>query len=205
MARDSFFERQKKEAAKKREQIKKSEEIKKDDKLIYDKKEGVFQNIAEHNKQKAADARTPVHINKFTVVSLLLPPLIISFISAFHLVRFFNIGNIEWVSIFLAASFEVLSLSALIAIKELSVLDKFSKAALWIMILLLVSLQISGNVYSVWAHIDKTMASGVALLLGVHAGNGINRAVAIFQGSILPISALAFIKILANYLTRKAR
>ena len=140
------------------------------------------------------------NINWGIVTILGVSPLIISFISAIHVYEFFMIGNSPRLSIALAGSFEFLAMASLVAIWELKSLTKSTRAALWSMILLLVLLMISGNVYSTWLNLNDVGVNEVSELLDMEMGNSVKRAVAFAQGAILPVVSLSFIKILANYI-----
>ena len=140
------------------------------------------------------------NINWGIVTILGVSPIIISVISAVHIYEFFKIGNSEILSIALAGSFEFLAMASLVAIWELKSLNKSTIAALWAMILLLVLLMISGNVYSTWLNLNDVGVNEVSKLLGMEMGDTVKRAVAFVQGALLPIMSLSFIKILANYI-----
>jgi len=140
------------------------------------------------------------NINWFIVTVLGIPPMIISIISAVHIFDFFLVGNSKILAIALAGSFEFLAMASLVAIWELKSMNKTTVLALWSMILLMLLLMITGNVYSTWLNLNSEGVTAISELIGAEMGPSVKRGVATLQGAILPICSLTFIKILANYI-----
>ena len=80
----------------------------------------------------------------FTFVALYVCTAGISF---FHAVEFFNIGNLHWMSIVLAAVFEIGQATVL---ASLLLTDNKKALMPWILMILLTTVQVIGNVYSTY-------------------------------------------------------
>ena len=91
--------------------------------------------------------------NKYkTLISLFVCLYVmVAGISFFHAIDFFNVGNNYWMSVILAFAFEVAQAAVLFAI--LTTNHKKSWLA-WIMLILLVTVQCSANVYSVYKYMS---------------------------------------------------
>jgi len=138
-----------------------------------------------------------------TIGTFSLPPAITSLVSAIHLYVWFSIGQNSILAVLLAIAFELLSIGSFVSITQLKILDDFARRAVWIAIFLLAGLQILGNVYSVFVYINTnstTLVEHAAALFKMEVGDTINRWLSILLGSILPITSLFFLKILASYL-----
>ncbi len=170
---------------------------KKEQELVYNPDAGLF------SRERKENTGTVSKINWFIVSMLIISPLIISIISAIHIYEFFQIGNSPLLAGVLAGAFEFLTMSALVAIWEFQILTKATRVFLWLMMLLLVFLMIAGNVYSTWLHLDVIQVERISALLNWNMGDSVSRVVAVFQGAILPITSLGFIKILVNYIIKR--
>lgn len=91
--------------------------------------------------------------NKYkTLISLFVCLYVmVAGISFFHAIDFFNVGNNYWMSVILAFAFEVAQAAVLFAI--LTTNHKKSWLA-WTMLILLVTVQCSANVYSVYKYMS---------------------------------------------------
>ena len=91
--------------------------------------------------------------NKYkTLISLFVCLYVmVAGISFFHAIDFFNVGNNYWMSVILAFAFEVAQAAVLFAI--LTTNHKKSWLA-WTMLILLVTVQCSANVYSVYKYMN---------------------------------------------------
>lgn len=89
---------------------------------------------------------------KILIILFSILYICVSFISFYHSIEFMNIGNEKWMAIILGAAFEVGQMSCLLA---LLLTDKNRKAYLpWILMFVLTSVQVIGNVYSVFKYIS---------------------------------------------------
>jgi len=131
---------------------------------------------------------------KFTIWSLLTPPIIISFVSMYHLVTLFDIGDTFLLSCISAGSFEVLSIAALVALGQIK-----NKLSIWVAIILLFLLQALGNVYYIFINIELTHVENMANLFNIEPTMAVNRIIALSLGIIFPAASLTFIKMLSNY------
>lgn len=135
-------------------------------------------------------------------ISFIVPPLVISVISMIHVVSFFELSNTTWLSWALAAAFEFASISALFA---LTALTKIKKNTIWILFFAIVVMQVIGNMYHSYVHMDPTNPDLLKLLTIV----GIDavalpwtlRILGFLQGGVLPIVALTFVKAVVEYLS----
>ena len=90
-----------------------------------------------------------------TIVFLLVPVLS-SFISTVHLISFFELGNYTWMSILLAICYEIGSITSFITP---FILTKINKNLLWSIFIILVVLQIFGNVYFSFNYINMQLVT----------------------------------------------
>lgn len=150
-------------------------------------------------KPKPATKPTPTQRNMFTVVSLLIPPVLISFISALHMFEFFLMANPPFMAIVLAASYEILNIAVLVAIWQFSVMSKGTRTFIWSALFVLVALLIVGNCYANYLHLDPEAISKFAAQWGLPNDVTTSRILALLHGSLLPITTVAFVKAVANY------
>ena len=145
---------------------------------------------------------------KIIIGAFLVVPILSSFISTVHVVSLFSLGNVLWMSIFLAVVFELGQLSSLLA---LAVLDKINKSLVWGIFILLALMQIVGNVYYTFDFIGNRLAENPEWLFS--AGELVNRFtfndvlvedvrfyVSLIIGVPIPLIAVAFLKSLVDYL-----
>ena len=150
-------------------------------------------------KPKPATKPTPTQRNMFTVVSLLIPPVLISFISALHMFEFFLMANPPFMAIVLAVSYEILNIAVLVAIWQFSVMSKGTRTFIWSALFVLVALLIVGNCYANYLHLDPEAISKFAAQWGLPNDVTTSRILALLHGSLLPITTVAFVKAVANY------
>lgn len=129
-----------------------------------------------------------------TFVSLYI---VVSLISTIHVIDFFRLSNPNWLAISLAIAFELgaaASLAALIALK------KMSKWMVWSVFILLAGMQMMGNAYYAYSHLQDFQ--GWSELFGLAEEELIyqKRVLSIISGAILPLIALGFIKSLVDYI-----
>lgn len=80
----------------------------------------------------------------------LLTPIISSIISTIHLIDFFKLGNSYWLSVLLSTVFEIGSIASFLS---LSILNKIKQLPIWIVFIILTSLQMMGNIYYTYNYI----------------------------------------------------
>ena len=146
-------------------------------------------------KQKALD--------RVFVWGFLFLYLLVATISFCHAVQFFNIGNVQWMSIVLAFSFELglaLSLAAIL----LSEKNK-SNVLPWILMTVLTLVQVVGNVYSTFKYISLSeveyyqyLAKPLLFFIEDVEENTIQVIVSWIIGAILPIIALMMTDMVAT-------
>lgn len=144
---------------------------------------------------------------RLLIISLFLAvPLFSSFISTIHLVELFALGNLDWISIILACVYEVGSIAAFIVP---FVLTKSNKTLLWSIFILLVTMQILGNVYYGFAYInfklsvDPNWLSSFKELMSYFIGNDqalIKIVLSCLIGIPIPTISLFFLKSTIQYI-----
>ena len=125
-----------------------------------------------------------------------------AFISYCHSIEFFNIGNASWMSYILGAIFELGQATVLASL----LLTNNKKTLLpWCLMLLLTSVQVIGNTYSVYKFIalsdsDYYMYLSNALLFWIEdiSEETIMVIVSWIIGALLPIVALAMTSMVTN-------
>lgn len=138
------------------------------------------------------------NIIKWSIVSIFVGLYaLVSCISTIHVIDFFKLSNPDWLAITLAIAFEVGAAASLAAIV---ILDKTSKALVWMLFIIITSLQIMGNMYYAYTHLQEFQ--GWVELFGMVEEELIfqKRVLSIVSGAILPIVALGFIKSLVDYI-----
>lgn len=142
-------------------------------------------------------------LDKVFIWGFLFLYLLVATISFCHAVQFFNIGNVRWMSIVLAFSFELglaLSLAAIL----LSDKNK-SKALPWILMGILTLVQVIGNVYSTFKYISLSeveyyqyLAKPLLFFIEDVSEDTIQIIVSWIIGAILPIIALMMTDMVAT-------
>lgn len=134
-------------------------------------------------------------LNKAFIWGFLFLYLMVALISFCHAVQFFNIGNEQWMSIILAFSFE-LGLALSLASILLSDKNK-SQTFPWILMIVLTTVQVVGNVYSVFKYVSLSqeeyyqyLAKPLLFFMEEVDENTIQVVVSWIMGAILPIVAL---------------
>ena len=150
------------------------------------------------------------HYKKIIVTALVIPPLLVSFISTIHVVSFFLLTNKPWLAVVLAIAFEVGALSALAA---LAVMTKISRTSLWVIFIMVTVMQCMGNTYYAYKFISEHMTTNGSSVLywlelfGAEGGDIVSakRILAIVSGAILPIISLSFTHLLVGYISHTPR
>lgn len=142
-------------------------------------------------------------LNKAFIWGFLFLYLMVALISFCHAVQFFNIGNEQWMSIVLAFSFE-LGLALSLASILLSDKNK-SQTFPWILMVALTTVQVVGNVYSVFKHVSLSqedyyqyLAKPLLFFMEEVDENTIQVVVSWIMGAILPIVALLMTDMVAS-------
>lgn len=81
---------------------------------------------------------------KIMLSFFLAVPVLSSVISSIHLVDFFNLSNSLWISIILSITFEIGSIASFLA---LGILKKANRTMLWSVFIIMLLMQVIGNVY----------------------------------------------------------
>jgi hypothetical protein len=138
------------------------------------------------------------NIVKWSIISIFVGLYaLVSTISTIHVIDFFKLSNPDWLAITLAVAFEVGAAASLAAI---IILNKTSKLLIWSLFFMVTSIQIIGNMYYAYSHVQNYQ--GWAELFGLIEEEPIfqKRILAFISGAILPIVALGFIKSLVDYI-----
>lgn len=145
-------------------------------------------------------------IQVLNIIAFLIVPIISSFISTYHIVDFFELGNFTWMAVLLAVTFE---LGALASALSITILDKISKTAVWSIFLILVIFQMIGNVYYTFDFIniaEKTNAGWLdtaSIFINYWYEfdnvNDMKMFLSILLGIPIPLISLAFLKTLVDY------
>jgi hypothetical protein len=162
-------------------------------------------------KPKITIAQTPVSTHddieptkrglttkRISLLAFLAPPIIISIISIIHLYDFFLITNSASMAFSIAFSFELVSISSLIA---LTVLDKINSRALWTVFWLVATYQIIGNVHASFVDINDSLFKKFVEMFWMVDTINSRRLIAIVQGAALPIISLSLIKLAVDYMS----
>ena len=144
-------------------------------------------------------------LNKVFVWGFLFLYLLVACISFCHAVEFFNIGNVNWMSVTLAFAFELglaLSLTAIL------LSDSNSKNVLpWALMIILCAVQVIGNVYSTYKYIALSeteyyqyLAQPLLLWIEEISEETVRIIISWIIGAILPIIALFMTDMVASNL-----
>lgn len=136
-------------------------------------------------------------IARFIIGTFVSLYVVVSIISTIHVIDFFVLSNPLWLAVSLAIAFEI---GAAASLASLIALDKMNKALIWFLFILLTCMQMMGNAYYAYMHIDNFQ--GWVELFGLVDEEVIyqKRILSIISGAILPLVALGFIKSLVDYI-----
>ncbi len=123
--------------------------------------------------------------------------IIVSLISTLHVIEFFEMSNPRWLAISLAVAFEI---GAAASLASIIVLEKTSKTLVWSLFILLTAMQMQGNMFYAYTHLENFQ--DWIDLFGLQEEELITqkRILSIVSGGILPVIALGFIKSLVDYI-----
>lgn len=124
-------------------------------------------------------------------------------ISLCHAIEFFTIGNVKWMAITLASVFE---LGQMIVLSSLLLSDNKKTLLPWILLTILTSVQVVGNVYSVYKYITLSATEYYVYLqkplidwwLSGVSQDTIIVIISWIIGALLPIIALFMTSMVAN-------
>lgn len=148
-------------------------------------------------------------MNKKTLYNIFIWTFIVLYactalISCIHAVDFFSIGNVSWMSIMLACVFE---LGQATVLASLLLSDNKNKIMPWVLMVILTTVQVIGNVYSCFKFISLSEINYYQylqkpLLFWI---NGISEEtvmiiISYIIGALLPIVALCMTTMVANNL-----
>lgn len=122
---------------------------------------------------------------------------ITSIVSTIHVIDFFDLSNPHWLSIILSIAFELGAMACLAAIV---ILDKTSRWMVWVLFSLITAMQMSGNMYYAYTHLENYR--GWIEMFGLEGEDPLmqKRILSFVSGGILPLVALGFIKSLVDYI-----
>lgn len=125
--------------------------------------------------------------------------LAVSLVSTIHIISFYNITNPnDWMPIALAVTVELGAISSFIAAIASTALKKNTILTIFVM---LTAIQIIGNMYYAYIHIDQVGVDKWAELFWMGDTETIfkNRLASFIQGGLLPIIGVLFVKSIADY------
>jgi ABC-type multidrug transport system fused ATPase/permease subunit len=144
----------------------------------------------------------------WTIIAFLIVPLLSSFISTYHIVGFFDLGNYTWMAVVLAIAFELGSIASALSI---TILDKISKFAVWTMFFTLIAFQIIGNVYYTFDYITLAEKNYPEYLENAkvfltyfyefETFDDLKMFLSLLIGVPIPLISLAFLKTLVDYVS----
>lgn len=122
---------------------------------------------------------------------------VVSIISTIHVIDFFMLSNPVWLAVSLAIAFEI---GAAASLSSIIVMEKMNKSLIWFLFILLTAMQMMGNAYYAYMHLENFQ--GWIELFGLVDYEPIvqKRFLSIISGAILPLVALGFIKSLVDYI-----
>lgn len=144
-------------------------------------------------------------ISWWLVIAYSILPIISSFYSTIHVIKFFELTNDFWMAVGIAMTFEIGSLAALAG---LVAIDKINKNVIYFLFITLTLYQMMGNAYHAYdymtVHMDKNpfWIKNWIELFGLQEYDLplMKRIIAFLSGSFLPIFSLSFLDVLMNYI-----
>lgn len=150
----------------------------------------------------------PNDFRKIVIGSFLAVPALSSLISTIHIVEFFGLGNQTWMAIILALAFEIGSIASLMT---LAVLDKINRYAVWFIFIVLLTMQMLGNVYYTYNFISIAMTGNPTwiqsfvdlvemMTMQKLEPRTTKFILSLLIGLPIPVISLAFLKSVSDYL-----
>lgn len=147
-------------------------------------------------------------MRNLVVGAFLATPILASLISAIHLIDFFDLGNNSWMSYVLAITFELGSIASFVS---LGVLKKVKKWAVISIFVILLFMQLAGNVYYVFDYVNQKLAVDpkwldtfiemVRPLYDSDSASDYKFVLAMLIGIAIPLVSILFLKSLVDYLS----
>lgn len=141
---------------------------------------------------------------KIYIVLFVILYLIVAFSSFFHAVEFFELSNVQWMSVILAMAFEIGQAAVLMSI--LTSREEQSKFTPWLLMIILTLVQIIGNVYSSYRYIlqhslDNLKFFKEPIFIWTNLPDDQATVIVTYvSASILPIVALLMTSLITNYI-----
>jgi len=157
-------------------------------------------------KPQSIKTKTQALLSKSIIITFLTVPILSSFISTFHLFRFFELGNWSWMAIILGVAFEIGSVASLLTI---TILDKIKSWMIYSIFFILVFMQILGNIYFSFDYINQALLEDPNWLNSARdffsylLGNDLQTIkifLAFLIGTPIPLISLLFFKSIVDYL-----
>ena len=141
-------------------------------------------------------------VNKLFVFAFLFLYALVALISFCHAIEFFNIGNVQWMSVTLAFAFE---LGLAVCLASILIGTNKRNNIAWLLLTLLVVVQVVGNTYSVFKYISESqvdyynyLAKPLLFWIQEVSQETVQVIVSWIMGAILPIVALLMTEMVAN-------
>ena len=144
-----------------------------------------------------------IKFKKYLILTFILLYIAVGFVSTYHAVSFFSIANQIWLAIILAIAFELGQASALLSL----ITSKTSRSKImpWVLMIILTSVQVMGNVFASYKHIMENDPNAIkyfheSILFWIHNVNPqiYNVVVVWIIGALLPIIALGLTGLVAE-------
>jgi hypothetical protein len=147
-------------------------------------------------------------MRNLVVGAFLTTPILASLISALHLIDFFDLGNNSWMSYVLAITFELGSIASFVS---LGVLKKIKKWAVISIFIILLFMQLAGNVYYVFDYVNQKLATDpkwlntfIEMVRPIYDSDNASDykfVLAMLIGIAIPLVSILFLKSLVDYLS----
>ena len=141
-------------------------------------------------------------INKIFIYAFLFLYGLVAFISFCHAIEFFDIGNVNWMSIMLAFAFE---LGLAVCLASILIGTNKNNNIAWILLVILVLVQVVGNTYSVFKYISDSeaeyytyLAKPLLFFIEDVSEETVQIIISWIMGAILPVVALLMTEMVAN-------
>jgi len=149
-------------------------------------------------------------LKKLVVISFLLVPLSSATISAFHLERFLALGNHTYLSVASAVTYEIANITAMLIFV---ILERIKKSFVWISFIILILMQIIGNIYYSFDYIyiklteQSTWVANyfkiMSVITNVTDNNILIFILSVIIGAPVPIIAILLTKSVSDYLSNE--
>lgn len=135
---------------------------------------------------------------KNVFLMFIAPPIVISIISAVHLITFYETGNPMWMAYFLAGSIEISSIASLLV---LAFLGKVNKGTIIFLFFVLLAIQMVGNMFFSFIYLQTSpYLNNLLSFFALDNTMGSIRLLSFIIGAIPVLISLGFIKSSLEYL-----